>query len=110
MEERDEVDELEVEIDKALIEKRRIIGLDRRAAGAFLLLVPLVAVISRSFWLALIGIPMYVGLRYMMRNDPDKIDVYQAYKSQHDHYTPRATRTQKRNKRPFGFGRDFPCY
>ena len=110
MDERDLVDELEVEIDKALIEKRRIIGLDRRAAGAFLLLVPLFAVISRSFWLALIGIPIYFGLRYVMSKDPDKIDVYQAYKTQHDHYAPCAIGTQKRNKRPFGFGRDFPCY
>ena len=93
MDERDLVDELEVEIDKALIEKRRIIGLDRRAAGAFLLLVPLFAVISRSFWLALIGIPIYFGLRYVMSKDPDKIDVYQAYKTQHDHYAPRAIGT-----------------
>nr|WP_312477373.1 VirB3 family type IV secretion system protein [Achromobacter ruhlandii] len=110
MEERDPVDELEVEVDQALIEKRRIIGLDRRAAGAFLLLAPLVVLISRSFWTLLIVIPMYLGIRYLMRKDPDKIDVYQIYKTQHDHYVPRATRTQKRNKRPFGFGRDFPCY
>lgn len=110
MDERDPIDELEVEVDKALIEKRRIIGLDRRAAAAFLLLAPMVVLISRSLWMALIGIPMYLGIRYVMRKDPDKIDVYQAYKAQHDHYVPRATRAQKRNKRPLGFGRDFPCY
>lgn len=106
----DEAIDLSATVDKTLIEKRRLLGIDRRFAAVLVVTGIIIIAATKNPWL-IGGLPIvYLGIWLFTRNDPDLYDVYMRYRKQGDHYEPRAHASQARNLRPEGFGRGFPCF
>ncbi|WP_454688256.1 VirB3 family type IV secretion system protein [Achromobacter aloeverae] len=104
------LEELTATVDKTLIERRRLLGIDRRIAGVLMVMSVMCIGVLRNPWLV-IGVPILYGIVWwVMRKDPDLIDVYQQYKGQGDHYEPRPHGEQRYNQRPQGFARGYPCF
>ena len=97
-------------LDKTLIEKKRLLGIDRRFSALLIMTGTLVVAATRNPWLISGLPPIYLAIWLFTRSDFDLYDVFMKYRKQGDHYLPLAMASQKLNRRPDGFDRDFPCF
>ena len=100
---------LNIQIKKVLLERKRLLAVDRRMLVMLLIMVFLVAIALQNYWILFSAAPGYLSIWLASRRDPDLIDTYLKYRHQADYYEPRQQLLQKRNQRPFGFARKHLC-
>lgn len=100
---------LNAQVKKVLLERKRLLAVDRRMLALLLILVFLVATTVRNYWVLLTALPGYGSIWLASQRDPDLIDIYLKYCRQADYYEPRQQLLQKRNQRPLGFARKHLC-
>jgi type IV secretion system protein TrbD len=103
------VEDLSVELEKSMIEKKQIVLLDHRLVVVFVVIVFLFAAVFHWYWILLAYPVLHFIFWLVCRNDPDTLDVYFRYSRQSRIYVPRQGLKQKRNLRPEGFGRGTIC-
>lgn len=103
------IDPLWFELEKNLIEQKQLFGIDRRVAAVLLILVGIMTVVTRFYWLGLSIMPAWLAIWFFTRNDPNMIDVYLRYAKQGHAYESIQKLPQRRNLRPEGFARGVLC-
>ncbi|UUM22144.1 VirB3 family type IV secretion system protein [Mycoavidus sp. SF9855] len=100
---------LHAQVKKVLIERKRLLAVDKRMIVVLVVSVFLVAATLHNYWVLLAALPGYGGMWLAGRRDPDLLDIYLKYRHQAGHYEPRQQLRQTRHQRPLGFARKHLC-
>jgi len=105
----DKAKTLSFEIEKDLIEQKKLLGIDRRIAAAMVIFVALISIVTHFYWIGLAVIPMWLAIWFGTRSDPNMVDIYLRYAKQGSQYESIQKIPQRRNLRPEGFARGTLC-
>ena len=102
-------DPLTVPVGKTLLERFRLLGVDRRWTVIEIAIALLFAFGLRNGTVLAAPVVTHFLLWLACRRDPEQIACYLRYRRQGDHYEPRHHPRQRLYARPLGFARGLPC-